>query len=228
MALTFRSPPVLEKVKAHNAAAIAAQHSKSVGNDVADQLARLAATSPHLPVWDSAVGPFGDPVLLVDASGSPVMDVRFCFLRDWWSERCARVAVRRVWFASLYPEDVDFDFPLSTAIFRRPIFSGTSFAHSFPPATIKWIARIRTGSLATGLRRHTHLPAQVPSAGCVCCAAAEEDDAHALSGCPATGSADWFANISDTWRVASQSSPSVPLCPQRNGWTSTTSLSLLA
>ena len=212
MALDLERPPVLEKVQAHNEEAISAGHPKSVGNDMADHLARRAAGDVGQPIWDSAIGPFGDPVVLLDALGVPVLDVRIALLRDWWPVRRAAVGARRVWFSHIYPADVDFDFPLSTGIFRRPTVSGGTFIHPAPPATIKWIGRLRAGCLATGSRRHTHLPSQVSSPACLCCNAPIEDDVHAVSDCPATGSADWAANITEAWAAASQSiSLPVPL-----------------
>ena len=226
MALELEQPPVLEKVKAHDAAALASGHPKSVGNDMADQLARMAAEGSGQPVWNSAVGPFGDPVVLLDARGVPVLDVRISLLREWWPARRAAVAARREWFANIYPATLDFDFSLSTGVFRRPTVSGGSFVHPAPPATIKWIGRLRTGCLATGSRRHTHFSSQVLSPACLCCSAPVEDDAHAVSGCPATGSADWAVNISEAWAAASHlTSLDVPL--PLEDWLSTHRLPLL-
>ena len=211
-AMSLAQAPVLEKVKAHNDTAVADGHPQSVGNDRADELARLAAEDPLQPVWDSAAGPFGDPVLLLDATDDVVVDVRSSLLRDWWSARRSRLAARRPWFSSLLPEEIPLHLPLSTAIFRRPTVSAGAFIHPTAPATIKWIARLRAGCIATGLRRHTHLPSQVPSPACICCGSAIEDDAHALAGCTTTGAADWAANLTAAWATASHSSGlTVPL-----------------
>ena len=88
---------------------------------------------------------------------------------------------RRPWFEELYPADAPLHLPLSSGIFRRPVVSGSKFTHLAPKATIRWIARLRVGCLPTGLRRHRHFPIQVPSAACLCCGAADEDDVHAVA-----------------------------------------------
>ena len=57
--------------------------------------------------------------------------------------------------------------------------------------------------MATGLRRHQHFgPPRVPTPACLCCNADQEDDLHAVAGCPITGSADWEANLTEAWQAA--------------------------
>ena len=203
MAVQLPSPPLLEKVKAHDTSAIAAGHPKAVGNDLADQLARRAAEEPGHPVWCSADAPFGDPVELLDASSTVVMDVVPAVHRDRWSQSRRQLVRRRTWFAEMYPADVPMDWQLSSGIFCRPAVSGGCFVYSVPLLTIKWIGRLRAGCLATGLRRHTQLgPPRVPTSSCLCYVAAEEDDLHAVAGCNATGSADWLENLTEAWQEA--------------------------
>jgi len=61
------------------------------------------------------------------------------------------------------------------------------FVHVVNPPVLKWVARVRSGGLATHARlTRTHL---LSSPQCWCCAASEEDDAHAIAGCPGTGAA---------------------------------------
>ena len=206
-------PPVLEKVKAHNEAALAAGHPKAVGNDAADHLARRAAVEPGHPVWGAAAGLFGDPVELVDAAGDVVLTVLPALRRDNWALCRRRLVLGRPWFAALFPSDVPMDWALSSGIFCCPSVAGTSFVYPVPQATIKWIGRLRAGCLATGLRRHQQLgPPRVPAPSCQCCGAPLEDDLHAVTGCSATGSADWEANFTEAWQAAAQACRlSVPL-----------------
>ena len=66
------------------------------------------------------------------------------------------------------------------------------------PAVVKWVARVRSGCLATQARR---LRCRwVDSALCPCCADAEEDDRHLLAACPATGSSDWPTALPALWQ----------------------------
>ena len=64
MAYALPNPPVLEKVRAHDTAALAARHPKAVGNDLADHFAKRAAEEAGHPIWAPALGSFGDPVQL--------------------------------------------------------------------------------------------------------------------------------------------------------------------
>ena len=164
---------------------------------------------------------------LLDATGAPIFHVSSALQHDWWSQRHQCVTSRRPWFAQLYPPDIPLDWPLSNGIFRRPVISGGSFTHRAPPATIKWIARLRSGCLATGLRRHTHLPTQVPSSACLCCGAELEDDRHAVAGCPATGASDWHLNIAEAWGTAAHSCNLIVPLPSED-WMELHHLPLLA
>ena len=197
--------PVLEKVKAHDKAAIDAGHPKAIGNDLADQQARRAAKEPGHPVWKSAAGHFGDPVEILDVSGMVVMDVVSAVHRARWSHSHRQLVRGRPWFMELYPVDEPIDWQLSSGIFRRPTVNEGCFVYPVPLLTLKWIGRLRAGCLATGHRRHRHLgPPRVPSPCCLCCGAAQEDDRHAVVGCSATGSADWLANFTEAWQEASK------------------------
>ena len=102
---------------------------------------------------------------------------------------------------------------MSTRVFQRPVVSGNAFVHPAPPAVIKWLARVRAGCLASRARLVGHgLEAGSPQ--CICCGAAEEDNEHLLSGCPATGSQDWPNLLSEAWAVAARAAGvTVPMPP---------------
>ena len=82
--------PTLEKVKAHDEAAVAAGYPKALGNATADRLAHSAASESGHPVWSSASGPHGDPVLFRDSCGHLILDVRARLHDDWWEIRRRR------------------------------------------------------------------------------------------------------------------------------------------
>ena len=67
--------PQLEKVTAHDAAALRLRHPKAVGNDMADASARRAASESGPALWLAEGGPFGDPVEMISASGARVTEV---------------------------------------------------------------------------------------------------------------------------------------------------------
>jgi hypothetical protein len=53
------------------------------------------------------------------------------------------------------------------------------------------------------------------SRSCLCCGAAEEDDAHILADCPATGSQDWRLLVADAWSSAATAAAwAAPLPPE--------------
>jgi hypothetical protein len=198
-ALACPLPPTLEKVKAHDAAAIAIGHPKAVGNDMADTWARRAAEEPGHPAWVPPPAEFADPVELLDSSGSPVLDVRTRLAAEWWRRARARRSDRpRI--DMIYLPDVPINWGASTGVFRRLVCQPAGFVHMAPPAVIKWTARVRCGCLATRARLHRHHLAD--SAACLCCGAVDEDDAHVLAGCAATGTSDSLAILTEAWQVA--------------------------
>ena len=219
MVASCSSPPLLEKVKAHNLSAIDLGHPKAIGNDVADQAAKRAA-SLSSPVWAPPVGLFADAVQLLDSSGNTVLDVREHLTADWWRLRRRQFSD---WKTRLFPTDVDIDWAASCGIFRRPLTSGGEFIHRAPRTVIKWTARIRCGCLATRERLTRHKMVDNPS--CPCCLAPVEDDEHLLAGCPATGTADWLTLLEDAWHEASSGLAAPP--PPRS-WLTTHRLLLLA
>ena len=203
-ASTRATPPLLEKVKAHDSRLLELGHPKAVGNDAADTAAKRA-TRPTIPPWTRPPGLFEDAVELLDASGSVVLDVCSRFADAWWAvRRGALTGFKEL----LYPASTALDWGVSGGVFRRPIVSGGRFVHPVLPAVIKWTARIRCGCLATRERLLRH--GLVPSASCPCCAAPVEDDAHVLAGCPAIGTSDWLALLQDCWRAAAEPLPGFP------------------
>jgi hypothetical protein len=75
--------PLVEKVKAHDDEARDRGYPKAVGNATADEAARYAATSEQVALFNIDLSPFGDPVLLVDAAGAEVADVRAALAELW-------------------------------------------------------------------------------------------------------------------------------------------------
>eukprot|EP00667_Euglena_gracilis_P024299 EG_transcript_27869 len=181
--------PLLEKVRAHDTAAIEAGHPKAAGNDSADFWAKEAALGRAASTWSPPPPCFDDPVLLQDASGSIIYDLPAAFAQAWWL-RCRAAWEKRsaVRLLVLYPASAPIAWPASTAIFRRAVAIPAGFTHPVSPAAIKWVARVRTGCLATQDRLHRHRLG-APSPVCLCCRSPVEDDVHVLTGCPATGSA---------------------------------------
>jgi ribonuclease HI len=202
-ALQLEAPPLLEKVKAHNEPAIAAGHPKAVGNDIADSWAKRAATEPGHAEWPITLVQYWDPVILEDADGTPVWEPQSALLVAWWGRRHRSAARARPLLEQLYPRDVEIAWAPSCGVFRRPVVQGTAFVHPAPPATIKWLARARTGCLATRMRLVGHGMVQ-GSTLCECCGETAEDEEHLLLGCTATGSADWQASMLECWRAAAQ------------------------
>jgi hypothetical protein len=217
-------PPTLVKVKAHDDHGLALGHPMAVGNDLADQWAKLAAGDPTIVQWRPAHALHGDPVELRNAADDLVGSAAAAFAPAWW-QRCSPSTSSRAWLRLLYPADVAIDWPSSTGIFRRPVTSGGTFVHAVAPAVIKWVARLRTGSLNTRLRVYTRLRQGSPACGC--CDATEEDDEHAISGCPGTGTSDWPAIIMECWAAAARSiGKAVP--PPAPEWLALHHLQLLA
>ena len=203
LAQQLPSPPVLEKVKAHDDRALALQHPKAVGNDAADRWAKRAATEADHPTWPELSAPYDDPVIAVDASGLPVLDLRRQLAVIWWDRRHRSMAQARPLLDRLYPRDVMVDWGPSCGIFRRPIVQKDVFVHPAPPAVIKWLARVRTGCLATRMRLVRHGMVH-GSATCRCCGEADEDEEHLLTGCSATGAADWHTSLLEVWRAVAR------------------------
>ena len=219
------APPLLEKVVAHNTAGIQLGHPKSLGNDEADRAAAVAATSLAVGVWAPDSLLHGDAVELRDAGGLPVVSVQISLPHLWWQQQLATQRDRRLWLRQLYPDNVEFDWPLSTGVFRRPTTNGGQFVHCVGRAVIKWVARIRTGSLATRARRHKRT--LVSSPACPCCDGPVEDDAHVIAGCPSTGSSDWQFCIAEAWATAASATGLTVPQPDPS-WVATHHLQLMA
>ena len=223
---TPSSPPLsLEKVTAHDDAAVRLGHPKAVGNALADASARRAASEPGLPVWAGDEGLFGDPVKVFSGGGEVIQDVLAGLCEFWWRRRLASRSVRREWLDLLYPSTVSIDWVASSWIFRRPIVSGGAFIHPASPSIIKWIARVRAGCLNTRARLHHRQLSSSPA--CLCCGMELEDDSHVLAGCSVTGSSDWLIVLVECWNaVATQVAPSPS--PPPTPWLEQHRLQLLA
>ena len=210
------SPPLLEKVKAHDEAAVASGYPKAVGNDVADGWARRAATESGHGEAPDVSALHGDPVILVDGGGNRVLDVSAALVAAWWERRHRSTARARPLLERLYPRDVPVDWASSVGIFGRPVVQGGEFVHRAAPAVIKWIARVRTGCLATRMRLVSHRMVRGSSL-CMCCGEADEDEEHLLTGCTRTGASEWRESILEIWRTVARGLPvAVPDPPE--GW----------
>jgi hypothetical protein len=201
--------PRLEKVKAHDDDAVAAGNVKAMGNADVDTLAKEAAAglgSPFIP--DTR---FADAVHLRDAAGTPQLDISTAVTAAWWSARCQKGGKRRAWLGQLYPPGLEFDWHSSNLVFRRPVVMGTAFIYLAAPPVLKWVARARSGALNTQRRLTKARLAASPR--CLCCSAEEEDDAHAVLGCPGTGSADLAMLVPRLWQHACGKPGRSPLCP---------------
>jgi hypothetical protein len=202
MALECPQPPTLEKVKAHDDAALRLGHPKALGNDLADKFAKKAAAGIDVPVWNVDSSEFEDPVRLLDSSGSVILVVQQAFpLAFWQSARAARRRPHQ-WLDLVYDPQHPVLWDISTSLLRRPIISGTQFVHPAQPAVIKWCSRVRAGCLATRLRLQSRGLAD--SEQCLCCGMAVEDDAHVLYGCSATGTVDWLNLLREVWAATAR------------------------
>ena len=225
LAAQRRPPPLLEKVAAHNAAGITLEHPKSLGNDAADCMAARAEADPGIEHWVLDRSFHGDPVELRDASGSWVVIVSATLQQQWWWQRVTSKLDGRQWLQQLYPDTVEISWSLPCGVFRRPVSNGGRFVHPVPSAVVKWLARVRVGSLATRARRHKRRLESSPA--CPCCSAPVEDDAHVVAGCPTTGSADWAQCITEAWVTASAATHLSPPQPAPS-WVSSHYLQLMA
>ena len=117
---------------------------KALGNDAVEALAKHAAAGETsislLPLpLDELLGPFGDPVVLMARDGSPVLNAA-CSLPPayWW---CCRTtwSVRRprLRLDMLFLRDVEFDWPVSVGVFRRPVVLKGAFSHRVAPRVVK-------------------------------------------------------------------------------------------
>ena len=163
-----------------------AKHLKAVGNDVADHLAKEASAGAALTHVPNLC--FADVVLVHNTSGALIPDVISAVSKYWWERQRQEGLQRRAWLEQLYPADMELDWKVSSLPFRPPTVESGTIIYAAPASTLKWVARARSGGLAT--------PARLVGSGmltspqCLCCPAPVQDDVHAVSGCPGTGAAD--------------------------------------
>ena len=188
-------PITLQKVKAHDEGAIAAGKLFSVGNNVADGLAKQAVSCGARWVMDST---YDDAVIV--RCGSERLS-KAVVQEKLWSSRRKQVIERRVWMPNILSEDADWK--LSTACFRSPTVGATGFIYQAPPTTLKWVARIRTGALSTRSRFRSN--GTEDEKGCVCCKeGVVENEEHVLFSCQASGADKWLEHIWSAWDEAHQ------------------------
>ena len=201
----LEAAPALGKVKAHDRQALELRHPRAVGNDLADSWAKRAATDDGHTLWQSNHAYYGDAVEILGADGTPILVIQQTLAAAWWSRRRQSRARSREWLELLYPAEVEFDWSVSTGIFRRPTVNGGAFIHPVAPAVIKWLARVRAGCLASRSRLVRH-GMVAGTTQCLCCGAAVEDDKHIVSDCPSTGTRDWLLMLTEAWGTAQQGS----------------------
>ena len=204
-------PPTLEKVKAHDTEGRNAGNPKSWGNEHADTLAKEAAEGGE--TLYSPEERFADAVQATDSAGKWIKDTLVAVNDGWWNQRRAEGAKRRTWLAQLYPAGLEFDWRVSGHLFRPPRVVEGKFVHTAAPPVIKWTARVRTGALATFARLAT--TGLKPTSQCPCCPVEVEDDAHAVSGCPGSGSIDCADFAARLWLKVGKSRgvKMIPLSP---------------
>ncbi|MBU6429289.1 MAG: hypothetical protein KGR26_09785, partial [Cyanobacteria bacterium REEB65] len=188
------SPPVLEKVKAHDREGVLAGDARAVGNDLVDALAKQAVFGTA-GVWQPDPQ-FEDAVRVqVVESGEWVQEAEAAVVEAWWEQREERRVTgrlpQRVWLQQLYPRGMPLDRRASCGVLAAPVVAGLEpdrkFVHAVPPAVVKWVARVRAGALATRGRLAKRMfrprPGRpVVSPLCVCCQlGVEETDVHAVS-----------------------------------------------
>ena len=202
--------PVLEKVKAHDAAGCSAGDVKALGNDRADALAKEAVESTR--VWEAPLEA-DDPGWFVRGQGIRVRDVEEAAEDAWWGDQRRDLIARRPWMEGLYGEELDWE--ASCWAFRTALGKGGYF-YPVQPAVVKWLARVRSGALATRARWFkTKLRA---SAACELCEDPTEDDEHATMGCPATGADRWRDAFLRGWETAAQEVPTLRTSVPSEAW----------
>ena len=204
------SPPVLEKVQAHDDSAAASGVMKALGNAAVDALAKQAASGSGAPAPSDRR--YDDAVEICDAAGAAQVVLASAIASAWWAARQREGGARRAWLGQLYPLGLEIDWPPSQLLFRRPAVTENTFVYPAPYTVLKWVARARSGALMTQSRLVTTRLAT--SARCLCCREADEDDQHAVLGCSVTGASDLVSLIPRLWADAyGKASPSVVQLP---------------
>jgi ribonuclease HI len=212
--------PVLEKVKAHDAEGCSAGDVKALGNDRADALAKEAVDAER--AWKAPVEA-DDAGWFVRGHGIRVANVDEEAERAWWMNQRKDLITRRPWMEGLYGVEVDWE--VSCWAFRAALGKGGYF-YPVQPSAVKWLARVRSGALATRARLFkTKLRA---SPECELCEHPTEDDAHAVMGCPATGADRWKDAVLREWETAAQGVPSLRTAVPSEEWLSSHGMRLCA
>lgn len=177
-------------------------------NEAADRLARKAAHSLEGPEIAPQVE-YADAVRLVSETNAWIPEIAVTLSARWWELRRKTVTDRRnETLAQLYPPATEFDWIASNMAFKFPSFSHGFWHSAGNPGTAKWIARARTGALATSERRRKTDSRAGPNGGppeaatCPCCGHACEDDLHALTACHGAHSNQVVDATMDAWKVA--------------------------
>ena len=149
---------------------------------------------------------FQDVVRFQDRDGKFVSVVGKVLEEVWWEKQRVEVVKRRLaTLGRVYPAETEIWWKVSTKMFVRPSLRGEVWINKAPPGLVKWVARARTGALAT-MERMTRTgyvkgPDGTPGdPKCECCGAAVEDDEHMLTGCPETGTDKVVAHVLSVWQ----------------------------
>lgn len=188
----------LEKVKAHTGA----QDTKSFWNDKADKLASrfLFAPTPEHPNskrwWDHAS---------LTKDGEIILDLEEK-VETWMlnRKRLQMEARRPESMGKIYPSSVLFHWAYSNVIFNTPKVINGKWIFRTPITTAKWVARARSGALASTARLFKNYHRSEPPT-CPACKNAEEDDLHMLSQCVATGADALLTKAQTLWLSIIQS-----------------------
>ena len=106
--------------------------------------------------------------------------------------------------------------------------SGGEFIHRSKPAVVKWLARCRTGCLASRHRLFTHKVIGINSPACPCCGAEDESEEHMVCLCPRTGSSDFSVVFFSAWAQAADALSIRPPPPPSLQWVEQHRLPLVA
>ena len=199
---------LLEKVKAHRKDEAAKSDPKAIWNEKADEAAgRTASGGGGVGAMEpEGLEEFQDVVRFQHRDGRFVSIVGKLWEEEWWEKQRVEVMKRRQdTLGRVYPAGMEMWWKVSTKMFVRPSLRGGVWINKAPPGLVKWVARARTGALAT-MERMTRTgyvkgPDGTPGdPKCECCGAPVENDEHVLTGCPETGTDKVVAQARDTWR----------------------------
>ena len=204
-----REIELMEKVKAHRTDALAKTDPKALWNEKADKEARAVAESegPGVRKYEP-IGEFKDAVQMKDRHRRWLRVIDKEVEEMWWERQRTTVVDRRPdTLGKLLVDGTRIWWKVSNKMFARARVQGGRWVEATAPGLTKWLARGRTGALATAARLSK--TGTVKGEGgseaevkCECCGEEKEDDPHLLTGCSATGT-DKVAEVAQkAWKEA--------------------------